>query len=496
MEIDGIGVTLRPRDTSEALDLGATLLRAHARAIYAAWLPLTLPFLAAGIALACVNATPWISLWLLWMAKPLFARVPLFVVSRAVFSRAPGWRETLRGVFAWRFAGLAGWLSLTRLDARRGIRQPLLYLEGLDRRERAARWRVFGRGLDRAAYAASSGCFAFEMLLALSVLLFVPLFVPTELWNGDVFDGLRWRSVPTPIGVAIVIAYYLGMSIGEPLYTATGFALYLDRRTRLEAWDIDLSFRRLRARLLAAAGTMALVLCLGIATLPAHAATTPPRRATGTVDALFAAPAPGADARTAQAAHAVFADPRFGGEHKRMGWAIRERFRPRDEPKNTPSRLHTELPVVGASVKGVLIAVLAAGVAWLAWYLVRHRRPGLAADAPDAGDVPSATALTDRDEPMPERLADAVLALWQAGDRRDALALLYRGTVERVAQRLDQPVRPQATEADAVAQARLLEGDASGHVIRIVRTWQVAAYAGRYPADDDLRRLLAGWPAA
>ena len=41
------------------------------------------------------------------------------------------------------------------------------------------------------------------------------------------------------------------MSAIEPLYVACGFALYLNRRTQLEAWDIDLAFRRLRS---AAAG--------------------------------------------------------------------------------------------------------------------------------------------------------------------------------------------------------------------------------------------------
>jgi hypothetical protein len=89
-----------------------------------------------------------------------------------------------------------------------------------------------------------------------------------------------------------------------------------------------------------------------------------------------------------------------------------------------------------------------------------------------------------------------VLALWGKDERRDALALLYRGTVERMAQRLDTPVHPDATEADAVAQARLLgDAEASRRVARIVRTWQFAAYADRYPSDDDMTTLLAGWPA-
>jgi hypothetical protein len=75
------------------------------------------------------------------------------------------------------------------------------------------------------------------------------------------------------------------------------------------------------------------------------------------------------------------------------------------------------------------------------------------------------------------------------------LALLYRGTVERMATRLDEPVAPDATEADAIAGARrLADDDASRRAIRIVRTWQYAAYADRYPTDDEVAALLAGWP--
>ena len=31
----------------------------------------------------------------------------------------------------------------------------------------------------------------------------------------------------------------------EPLYVAGGFGLYLNRRTELEAWDIEIAFRRI-----------------------------------------------------------------------------------------------------------------------------------------------------------------------------------------------------------------------------------------------------------
>ena len=35
----------------------------------------------------------------------------------------------------------------------------------------------------------------------------------------------------------------------EPFYVGAGFGLYLDRRTQIEGWDIEIAFRRMRLRL-------------------------------------------------------------------------------------------------------------------------------------------------------------------------------------------------------------------------------------------------------
>ena len=47
----------------------------------------------------------------------------------------------------------------------------------------------------------------------------------------------------------LVLAYFLAMSISEPIYVAAGFMLYLNRRTDLEAWDMEIALRQLAGRL-------------------------------------------------------------------------------------------------------------------------------------------------------------------------------------------------------------------------------------------------------
>jgi peptidoglycan/LPS O-acetylase OafA/YrhL len=58
-----------------------------------------------------------------------------------------------------------------------------------------------------------------------------------------------------------------------PFYVGAGFGLYLNRRTQMEAWDVEIALRRLRERLLPAASTLALLLCLALplASAPVHA---------------------------------------------------------------------------------------------------------------------------------------------------------------------------------------------------------------------------------
>ena len=45
-------------------------------------------------------------------------------------------------------------------------------------------------------------------------------------------------------GYVLLLAYSASVVIVEPFYVAAGFAIYLNRRAALEAWDIEQEFRR------------------------------------------------------------------------------------------------------------------------------------------------------------------------------------------------------------------------------------------------------------
>lgn len=500
MEIERISVVLRLRSARESVDLGAAMLRRHARPIFTAWFIASLPFLAMAIALEQWLGKPWLPLLFLWWLKPVFARIPLYVVSRAVFAEAPDWRGALRGTLAWGLKGLPAWLTIRRFDPRRCVLQPIVYLEGLDRGERSRRWRVFGRGVEGPGTGLTLTCTMFELVLALSLLLFLPMFVPAELWESYWFNAGFLRAMPHWLSVPLIVAYYLGMSVAEPLCTTGGFALYLGRRTELEAWDVDLAFRRLRNRLLTTATTAILLIATCFATSTAHAADAPrggkPDAVKVSVESAFPVPKPGADQRMNDVSAKVLADPLLGGKTRAWHWVPKHPRAPKPE-EITPGKSieQGDFAGVGLALKGLLLALLVAAVVWLAWFALR-RWPSRRGDPAVARTTaPSAVQETEVEVAVPKGFGEQVHVLWRSGSRREALALLYRGTVERMAARLDEPVHPDATEADAIAGARRLDDDDAGRrAIRIVRTWQYAAYANRYPSDEELAVLLGGWP--
>ncbi|HWX65376.1 MAG TPA: DUF4129 domain-containing protein [Rhodanobacter sp.] len=500
MELERISVVLRPRAPREALDLGAAMLRANAAAVWSAWFAFTLPVFVLCNALGVLLGLPWLGLVLVWWLKPLFDRIPLYVLSRAVFDRTPSWRETLRGQRQWGWRSTLAGLSWLRIDSNRALRLPLELLEGASRQQRAARWKVLRRRIVADTSLLTYGCLQFELVLFLSAWLLAMLLIPQE-WRPDSLADFFRHDVHDAATTWMLLAAavaYLAMSAIEPLYVACGFALYLNRRTQLEAWDIDLAFRRMRTRLQALGKVLGMLLvCACVWPMSGRAAAradVPPKPTMTSLQQVFRQPVDSADQRFATAAAATYRDPRFGGEHTTRRWVFKY------PPKPTPSTQTIPFPALGAALAIVfkafmwlLLIVAIVALLRFAWRW-RGRLAPLSAE-PASILSQSVRASVEADAPLPADLAGAARALWHAQHQREALALLYRGCVEQTARLLKVPLSMDATEADWLRQATAIDDPARAQrVIAIVRTWQFAAYAGRYPDDAGIESLLRGWP--
>ena len=81
-----------------------------------------------------------------------------------------------------------------------------------------------------------------ESAIWISLLSLVFWFAPA----GYQPDLSGWFSgEPSPLFTSVVaVAYAIAVLFLEPFYVASGFAMYLNRRAELEAWDIEQEFRR------------------------------------------------------------------------------------------------------------------------------------------------------------------------------------------------------------------------------------------------------------
>ena len=250
MRPDALAVEIRTRTHWEALDLGLALVQTYWRNLYAAWFVVVLPVFLLALALTYLSSDYVYGTLLLWWLKPFYDRALLHVLSHAVFGETINWRGLLRALPGLlRHSSLFRALTLGRFTPRRSFRLPIWQLEGVTGQTRYRRLNALkGNG----AFSLLFACSAFEMILLFGMLglLFIMLpseFIPSQL---DAFSDL-FTTDEAPLWFAVIysLAYLIAISVIEPFFVAAGFTLYLNRRTELEGWDIELGFRTLAARL-------------------------------------------------------------------------------------------------------------------------------------------------------------------------------------------------------------------------------------------------------
>lgn len=398
---------LRERTFFENNDLALLMLRR--------WLPkialvFGLPFLVAGGLLAAWLAPvgAWLMLLVLWWTVPLWERVVVSQAGLLFFHPEAGWGELARSlarVWDWELLRDLLW---GRFSFYRAFRLPVRMFERPDKARRADRTRWLGQQIGGRLFA--------QWILSYLVAALVYGSIALSVWilASAGSEGAIGESPQqdTPLNIVLVAALLLAMAVSIPLHCLACFGHYLNRRTIHEGWDIKLALQRLRRSRerprLAAPG--ALLAALGLFLLPG-------------AQANLAAQAGGSGDTVQARIERTLADGDFGGTRTEYRLELKHGFKTESSGDAPDLPKPPSADVSAAVLRIVVFTLVGSGVVVLAVYLLRQRRQRLeAAQAP----VPATVALAP--EGHEQRRLDLAegLAAWQSGDRRLALACLYR----------------------------------------------------------------------
>lgn len=471
MQPADIAITLRRRSPWEAMDLGFTMLRRWWRPVYAAHALIFVPLIGALIAACWAFNKLWLAMLILWWLEPLYDRVVLHVLSRAVFGELTSWRDVLRQSGQWLGTGLFWALTFDRFDLARSFNLPVRQLEGQRGRERRARKNVLGRRTRTYAVWLTVVWLHFEAVLIWSAGGLAGLLLPAQAerarseddsFFGSMFEMLQRASVDDAIVYAAVIFLL------EPFFVAAGFALYLNRRTLLEGWDIEVALRRIAEK--HAVPAMIAVFALVFAAMPSP----------------VYAQAKDAKKEIAE----VLKAKEFGYHRQTEGWRAKQR----PEEKKTDSRRGNWFGLGYALANAIEVLLwIAAGaiIAYALWWAARML-PRRGAAPPEPYRPPAALfGMELAPETLPPDVGAAAAALAREGKLREALSLLYRGALSELVHKRGVQLLTSHTEGDVLR----LSGEPP-YLEALINAWRNCAYARRMPEATAVERLAVDYKTA
>jgi hypothetical protein len=341
-------------------------------------------------------------------------------------------------------------------------------LEGLSGKAAARRRRTLGERSTATAGWLISSCAALELGTTFGLVLGAKLLLPDEAtWIGDEL----WSLDPELVERRVILGcYVLALGLVAALFVAAGFGLYLNRRTLLEGWDIEVALRRIAERHAAAAMVFIVVAVSSLALWPqvTLAEDKEPKREIAE----------------------VLKAPEFGHYRETMRWQARDP----SKPKEPQARDHAFWNAIGYALAkaaevllwGVAIAALAYALWWLARRLPRGAELPRAAYRPP----PALFGMELAPEKLPPDVPQAATELAAAGRLREALSLLYRGALSELVHRRGVQLLASHTEGEAVRLAGM------PYFAALVDAWRRCAYARRMPSPEEIQSLATTYRAA
>ena len=486
MKIDSVTAELRPRSDWEAVDLGLALVRRDFRKLLGAWWLGMLPAVLIGGGLWWVH--PVWSILLFWWFVPVGSRLVLFRLSRTLFGEVPGWRDLVRELPRAMFRRWFHRMVWARVSPWRPLAMAVEDLEGLRGADYRMRCRTLMRRGDSSLILVFFWRLGLVLWLAVAVFSTVQLFLPgpariewREMFNSWIGEG----GQPVTAGFAItwLIAVAWSMCLTDLFATGAGFGIYVNHRTWIEGWDVELAFRRISSRL----AKVGLGLMMACALLGGARAEDGPK---DTIREVLSHP--DFEIHTETDRKAI---PWNWWE--KLGDWLGDLFGDSTVSSGSSSGAASILTHLATLAKVSLVVLIGAFLVWLIW---RNRHVFLPSAVNDSGRstlgprarVVMGMEVTERS--LPDDIVSAARAAWHAGRRHEAMALLYRGAIAWMIGPGGVEIAESDTEMDCLRRVREASLVEAGYFEHLTQVWSRLAYARSAPSDEVMESLFARWP--
>lgn len=538
--LEKISARIAPRNAWQAMDLGVRIYQTWWKPLTLIWLAVTLAPLLLLLSLTGIDHALWGCLaW--WWLKPLWERPLLEYCARALFSDAPTIKQLLRELPRHTLSGITPWLFLRRLDPARGMHLAVTQLEKQRGASYQVRVRNLSLGINDHGASLTMIMLLIEQLITVGIIMLIAMLAPDQYYLRE----MGWVLDDSNQALWFIIgAWYLATTLCEPLYICCSFALYLNKRTWLEGWDLEIGMRQIgekrRARRSQLGATLLFLFAFGFSQLPnnAIAEQLPPVSEAPTTEELSA------QQRTIK----ILASPQFMPMEINESWRFKDLFGSDDDTEENSNDENAsafwerifdwiatlfdgsdkdaekkdssdvELPTLAEIFRFAIWVIVASLAIWVAmnarrWLTLIERKQRY---RPRATHV---AGLDIRPESLPDDVAAHALTALDLGNRRDALSLLYRATLSKLLSSIDTDLAPGATESECLRslqtalQKKLPQApqtinttsaeqpplhSANNHpgfafLKTLTPLWISTAWAHRPPEQEEIRALALQW---
>jgi hypothetical protein len=506
VQLNAITANIRLRNAWEAMDLGFAMVQHWWKIIFLPWIILAVSI---SVIIYLLLPTEYFAFGILvfWWLKPLYDRLLLHIISHKLFNEEITTWQALKLVpHLIKQTGLLSALTFRRASFSRGFNLPIWQLEQLRGSRRSDRQATLHIGTHSQAVWLTIGMLILESALLFSVYALIILFLPPKMMDeviNNYFITLSEDNIAPWVDILEHAFYTLTVIILEPFYVAASFSLYLNRRTQLEAWDIEITFRNLASRLKAnnkkirdghALAWLLIPFCGALLLFSA------PERAQAEPIKEYLSDTRLAPEKSKDVISEIVKSDELSNEKIIKRWVEKD---PQKKKKQEADNFGVLADILKPITK--LISILFESLLWVALaiavillFIFRDRWLHLFQTGQQKLDdyqPPDVLLGMDiRPDSLPADIPGTAQQLWQQDKHREALSLLYRGALAQLVSHDEIPLTESHTEGDILRlSAQTLQEGRLSYLEKLTAQWRLIAYAHRTPETDDMHTLFNHW---